>query len=113
MKKTVVLLSALTLAACTQKPKEAKIEPAPVAVPASRSEPIFYNGKTYQLSYTRNAAGVYAMTVRGMSAKQKSDAVAVATSSLRYFACRDGQEGKLLNTPSYASSAWKMTAACN
>ena len=52
------------------------------------------------------------MAVSGMSAKQKKDAVAVATSSLGYFACPDGQKGRLQNDPAYAEAKWRMQAKC-
>jgi hypothetical protein len=52
------------------------------------------------------------MTVSGMTAKQQKDAEAVATSSLGYFACPEGQRGKLQNKPSFASAKWRMQAKC-
>ncbi len=88
-----------------------KPEPAPAKV-ASRSEPIFYNGKTYKLDFSPRSGGAYDMTVSGMSAGQQKDAVAVATSSLGYFACPDGQKGRLQNSPSYANAKWRMQAKC-
>ena len=85
----------------------------PVAEPQpARSEPIFYNGKTYKLDFAPRSGGVYDMAVSGMSAKQKKDAVAVATSSLGYFACPDGQKGRLQNDPAYADAKWRMQAKC-
>ncbi len=86
-------------------------KPAPEEV-AARSEPIFYNGKTYKLDFAPRSGGVYDMAVSGMSAKQKKDAVAVATSSLGYFACPDGQKGRLQNDPAYAEAKWRMQAKC-
>ena len=62
-----------------------------------RSEPIFYNGKTYRLDFSPRGSGVYDMAVSGMSSGQQKDAMAVATSSLGYFACPDGQKGRLQN----------------
>jgi hypothetical protein len=73
---------------------------------------VFYNGKTYQLHFSPAGPGTYAMTVSGMSAKQQKDAEAVATSSLRYFACKEGNTGKLTNKPSYENSIWRLTARC-
>ena len=52
------------------------------------------------------------MVVSGMSASQQKDAVAVATSSLGYFACPEGQKGKLLANPAYAGGKWRMPAKC-
>ena len=77
----------------------------------SRSEPIFYNGKTYHLDFASGGGG-YDMAVSGMGPKQKKDAVNVATSSLSYFACPDGQKGRLTNTPKYDGGKWLMQARC-
>lgn len=84
--------------------------PAPVAAP--RSEPIFYNGKTYHLDFAPSGGGLYSMAVSGMGPKQKKDAVNVATSSLSYFACPDGHRGKLQSEPAYVEAKWRMQAKC-
>ena len=106
----------LTLLGCTQKDNgvriSAEIPVAPAPVQKARNEPIFYNGKTYQLRMVPAEGGNYDMSVAGMSAGQQKDAVAVATSSLRYFACPDGKTGKLTNQPRYADASWKMSARC-
>ncbi len=79
----------------------------------SRSEPIFYNGKTYRLDYSYSAsASLFDMKVSGMGPKQRNDAVAVATSSLRYFACPDSQKGQLVGDAAYEDKAWNMQARC-
>ncbi len=93
----------------SQKP-ETKAVVAPKAV--ARSEPVFYNGKTYQMKMTPQAGGVFDMTVNGMNSGQQKDAVAVATSSLRYFGCPEGKTGKLTNAPSFEEGSWKMAARC-
>ena len=78
-----------------------------------RSEPIFYNGKTYRLDYTYSeTSSLFDLRVACMGPKQEKDAVAVATSSLRYFACTDGQEGQLAGSPDYASGVWSLQAKC-
>ena len=81
-------------------------------VAGSRSEPIFYNGKTYHLDFSSMGGGTFDMAVSGMGPKQRQDAVAVATSSLGYFACPEGQRGKLQNEPAYADTKWRMQARC-
>jgi hypothetical protein len=115
---TALLAFALPLAACNNEANGVRIStdkkaaaPAPV-ISRPRSEPIFYNGKTYRLDFAPGAGGAFDMAVGGMSARQEKDAVAVATSSLRYFACPDGKTGKLTNKPAYAAGAWKMQARC-
>jgi hypothetical protein len=110
----ILVLAAAGLAACSNDPavRITNNKPAAAPAPQARSEPIFYNGKTYRLDFAPKASGVYDMTVSGMSGKQQKDAEAVATSSLGYFACPDGQRGKLQNTPSYANAKWRMQAKC-
>jgi hypothetical protein len=121
MNRFLLITLALMLAACTSQESAVRVTTqAPVkpvvkatpAVPQTRTEPVFYNGKTYQLHFSPAGPGAYAMTVSGMSAKQAKDAEAVATSSLRYFACKEGHTGKLIDKPSYNSSVWRMSARC-
>jgi hypothetical protein len=113
----VLIPTALSGAGCTKQPS-ARIETAaPVPPPTQlpdikyRSEPVFYNGKTYKLSFGQGQ-GAYAMKVSGMTAAQKKDAVAVATSSLRYFVCKDGQQTKITAEPAYRDGQWQMAARC-
>ena len=108
---------AATLVGCSSSDKGVRVtadKPAaairPVAKP--RSEPVFYNGKTYHLDFAPAGGKAFAMVVKGMSNSQQKDAIAVATSSLRYFACPDGQTGVLNNQPAYTGGNWKMTAHC-
>ncbi len=110
-KSRVLICLLLALAACAQKPKAIAPSTQP-AVPASRSEPVFYNGKTYQLHYVRNAEGAYTMTVNGMTSRQQPDAIAVASSSLRYFACKDSQTVQILDRPAFSQGNWQLTATC-
>jgi hypothetical protein len=114
----IALVSALLLAACSREPAVRidskpvdKPPPKPAPVVKLRKEPIFYNGKTYQLSFAEGK-GDTAMRVAGMTAKQQKDAEAVATSSLRYFKCKDGQGSKLTSGPRYIDNVWEMTARC-
>lgn len=86
--------------------------PALKTASGSRREPVFYNGKTYQLDFAPLDSGRFAMAVNGMGKAQQKDAVAVATSSLRYFKCPDGQTGLLTNNPRYVDNQWRMTARC-
>jgi len=111
------LVAMLLLAACSQ-PKDVQITRSSQQVQtASRSEPIFYNGKHYNLRYSYSDADkVFDMKVTGttsaMKAGDQKDAVAIATSALGHFACPDGQRGKLSNTPKFAGGAWTMQARC-
>lgn len=114
MKRFVIILAAVAvLGACAQKSGVTVTRSAGKVVTKSRSEPVFYNGKTYQLDFAYlESAKLFDMKVSGMSAKQHTDAVAVATSSLGYFACPDGQKGRLASAPKYDGSRWLMQARC-
>lgn len=115
IRPTVLAAAAVVLAACagSSNVNVTHSRPAPTVVTKSRSEPVFYNGKTYTLAYDYAAAsGAFDMRVAGMTARQQKDAVAVATSSLGYFACPEGQKGQLTTAPRYEDGLWKMAARC-
>ncbi|MGE0008198.1 MAG: hypothetical protein AB7S92_21775 [Parvibaculaceae bacterium] len=83
----------------------------------SRSEPIYYNGRHYALNYTYNdSAKVFDMKVSGTTAAMKSDsekdAVNIASSSLGYFACPEGQRGRLVGAPKFKGGTWALQARC-
>jgi len=112
----IVLLAvaAALLAGCKTSSNIRIVNAGPGTVQtASRSEPIFYNGKTYRLDYSAaGETGVFDMVVSGMGPEQRNDAVAVATSSLGYYACPEGMKGRLHSEPAYTGSKWLMQARC-
>ena len=114
----ILILAVFGLAACSQDPAGVRItKQEPAAAPAvvqaqPKSEPVFYNGKVYQVNFAPDPAGGYAMAVSGMSAAQQKDSVAIATSSLRHFACKTSQSGKLLTQPQYNGGQWRMSVHC-
>jgi hypothetical protein len=111
----VMVLSGVLLAACTTGPKVEITRGKSVAKvqTKSRSEPIFYNGKNYQLDYSYNEAqSAFDMKVAGLGPKQQKDATNIATSALAYYACPDGLRGKLTGVPAYADSKWGLQAKC-
>ena len=83
----------------------------------SRSEPIFYNGKHYALNYTYNdAMKAFDVKVSGTTTAMKpdsqKDAVNIAFSSLGYFACPEGQRGRLVGSPKFNGGVWALQARC-
>ena len=110
----ILLVAALAIAACGDSPdvRVTRTKPASQVVMKPRSEPIFYNGRTYQLDFAPKGPNLFDMTVSGMSPKQQKDAVAVATSSLGYSACLEGQQGRLQGNPAYVDGRWRMQAKC-
>jgi hypothetical protein len=110
----ILLVAALGLSACSSGSTVRVTHDKPSAqfVMTPRSEPIFYNGKTYHLDFAPKGPGLFEMAVSGMGPSQQKDAVAVATSSLGYFACPDGQKGQLQANPVYTGGKWRMQARC-
>jgi hypothetical protein len=109
-------IATLALTACNQKPKDVRITDVSAVAKVqstSRSEPIFYNGKTYQFDLSPTGDGQFAIKVSPMTAAQQKDAVQLAISSLGYYACVDGRAGRLVAGPSFAGKTWKMTARCS
>jgi hypothetical protein len=113
---TLLLVAMVLLTACPQKSDTISVtnDAALKAVQATaRTEPVFYNGKTYTLDLTPAGNGQFALKVSPMKATQEKDAVAVATSSVGYFACPGGKAGKLAAKPQFTGQTWKMTAVCS
>ncbi|MFO1132687.1 MAG: hypothetical protein U1E16_11860 [Hyphomicrobiales bacterium] len=109
----LILAMMLGLSACSQPDvRVTRDKPSSQVVMTPRSEPIFYNGKTYRLDFAPKGPNLFEMSVGGMGPTQQKDAVAVATSSLGYFACPDGQKGKLQANPAYSGGKWRMQAKC-
>ena len=113
--RMTIFAAALVLAGCKSSNDISVVQGKPPATiqTKSRSEPIFYNGKTYRLDYDyAQSSSSFDMRVSGMGSKQKKDAVAVATSGLRYYACLDGQDGTMIDEPRYAEGIWRVRARC-
>jgi hypothetical protein len=111
----VMVLGGVLLSACTTGPKVeiTRGKSAAKVQTKSRSEPIFYNGKNYQLDYSYNEAqSAFDMKVAGLGPKQQKDATNIATSALAYYACPDGLRGKLIGAPAYVDSKWALQANC-
>lgn len=114
MKKIIVLIvSVAALAACASKSKVDVTRSEPEIQTNSRSEPIFYNGKTYQLDYEFNQGqNLFDMKVAGLGPKNKQDAINIATSALSYYSCPDSKRGRLQGEPVYNGGKWDLKAMC-
>lgn len=104
------------LAACAAKQPDVNIThrsaAAPVVQTESRAEPVFYNGRTYQLNYSYLAASSsFDARVSGMKGSQQADAVGLSTSAIGHFACPSAR-AKLAGTPNYAGGVWSVPAKC-
>jgi hypothetical protein len=114
-----VLSLSVVLAACSKAGRVDINSGGPKTVQTqSRSEPIFYNGKHYALNYIYNdAMKAFDMKVTGTTTPMKSDAqkdaINIASSSLGYFACPDGQRGRLVGSPKFNGGVWALQARCS
>ena len=109
----IFLLSTMALMACSNQPKVEITHNSGAVQTQSRSEPVFYNGKTYRLDYSfNNSTQAFDLRVSGMGAKQQKDAGDLASSALGHFACPTNRRAQLLNAPSYAGGVWAMAAKC-
>jgi hypothetical protein len=111
-----MIIAALLLAGCNHTGNKVRISNSAAVAEiqtTSRSEPIFYNGRTYQFDLTPASNGQFALKVSPMAANQEKDAIALATSSLGYYACVSGKAGKLVGKPQFSGKTWKMDATCS
>ena len=114
MNHTAALL-ALTLAACSQDPAGVRLthdgQPTTRPAIAAKVEPVFYNGKTYQVALTPVSDGSTSISISGMSSAQAKDATGLATSSFHHFACKDSQKA-VLTPPAFDGANWRASAHC-
>jgi hypothetical protein len=114
----VALAMLCVLTACSGRSNVDVTSGGPKAVQtASRTEPVFYNGSEYKLAYDYNEAlKVFDVrisgTTRPMKPDAQKDAVNITLSSLGYFACPDGQKGRVTNKPTFAQGTWSLQARC-
>lgn len=115
MNRFAILGLALFVSACSNEPagvRLARVQPAsPVIVSGLRKEPVFYNGKVYQIALQPEPGG-YAMDVSGMTAAQQKDAIGLATSSFQYFTCKDSEKVQFTGPPSFVSGLWQFHGKC-
>ncbi|WP_108883056.1 hypothetical protein [Anderseniella sp. Alg231-50] len=122
-KIAVSSMAVLAISACaSEKPKLASINanPSPYAQGQSHTEPLFYNGRTYQVQFKHIVAQrVYSVNVsaRGRSlGKTAADARIVSEvgrNAINHFACKDNQKAKILDGSVEPSTVgWNMRARC-
>jgi hypothetical protein len=121
MNRILIMAALVALTACTKTPSQVRItqdEPEPKKaqdriVATSKSEPVFYNGKTYKVDMGPLSAGTYAIAISGMSAKQGKDAEGLTSSAFHHFTCKDSQNTNFLTKPAYDGVQWNSTAKCS
>lgn len=110
----------LLAAACNEKPAEVAILSAPFADGQEHREPIFYNGRMYEVSYRFDAgSAAYALKVTGERRKvlkptpaNAENARQIAISSLSHFACPTRKRAQLLGAAAHDGEGFTMKARC-
>ncbi len=116
-------VAVLALTACaSEKPELATINtnPSPYAQGEAHSEPLFYNGRTYQVQFRHIVADkVYTVNVsaRGRSLGRTEDdgriVSEVGRNAINHFACRDTQKAQILDGSLQPGTVgWNMQARC-
>ena len=96
-----VVVIGMMLAACASQKNAVMVVSSPYQSGQRHTEPVFYNGKHYEVSFTFNAvANVYDMTVSGGggrplggTAGDRKTIESIAASAVRHFACPERQKG--------------------
>jgi hypothetical protein len=117
---TVVAVG-MVLAACASQKNGVTVVSSPYPSGQRHTEPVFYNGQQYEVSFTFNAiADVYDMSVSGSGGRPLGGTPgdgkiveAIAASAVRHFACPDRQKGHIVaNSTRHNGSAWELQARC-
>jgi hypothetical protein len=111
----------MMLAACASQKTSVMVVSSPYQSGQRHTEPVFYNGKHYEVSFTFNAvANVYDMTVSGSDGRplgstggDRKTVESIAASAVRHFACPERQKGHIVvNSTRHDGTAWQLQARC-
>lgn len=119
----VLGLTAVTVSAClSDRPKLASVNSGPPQTEQepARTEPLFYNGRTYQVQFRHMAPEqVYAVNVTargsvlGKTAADGRVMSEVGRNAINHFACQDGQKAEVLDGSVQPGIAgWNLRARC-
>jgi len=110
-----VPLVTLALAGCSHDPSGVRIsrdEPSPDVKVATRTEPVFYNGKTYQVGIAPSGDGGISLSISGMGANQVRDANEVTLSAMHHSSCKDSQRVVLTQPAAFNGGVWRASGRC-
>ena len=115
----LIILLAAGLTAC-KSASGVRIASTPYADGSRHTEPVNYNGKRYQVSFrympqNRNYLVEVAGKGRNLGARPGDRAIVeqVASSTVRHFACPNGQKATIVpGTAHHDRGKWRMNARC-
>jgi hypothetical protein len=105
----------LMLAGCSHDPEGVRISheaPSPDVTVATRTDPVFYNGKTYQVGIAPSGDGGINLTIAGMGANQVKDANQVTLSAMHHSSCKDSQRVVLTQPATFDGGVWRASGRC-
>ena len=116
-------LTGLTVSACaSEKPKLAMVNanPSPYAQGQAHTEPLFYNGRTYQVQFRHIVAEqVFDVNVSapgrslGKTPADSRIVSEVGRNAINHFACKDDQKAQIVDgSVQPGTVGWKMRAQC-
>jgi hypothetical protein len=116
-----VVVIGMMLAACASQKNSVMVVTSPYPSGQRHTEPVFYNGQQYEVSFTFNAiANVYDVTVSGNGGRplggtpgDRKVVEAITASAVRHFACPERQKGHIVaNSTRHTGVAWELQARC-
>ena len=113
-------LMLLSLAGCSNR--QASVARNPYADGVTHTEPVFYNGKHYNMQFRFAAAqNLYDVNIAGrggraLGGKPGDERIIseVAASALGHFTCARGQKGRVIpGTVRHTGKSWNLKARCS
>ncbi len=117
----LVLITATLLLAACEKKAEVQTVSSLYRSGETQSQPVIYNGKPYTVGFTYRSAGDhYDVTVAGKGGRalggkdgDRKIVEQIGSSTVRHYACRDSQKGRILPGSSrHTGKKWHMQAKC-
>jgi hypothetical protein len=116
----ILVALATTVGACEKK-NSVQVVTSPYKSGDKQSQPVIYNNKPYTVGFTYLAGqDLYDVTVAGKGGRalggQDGDRKIVeqiGSSTVRHFACRDGQKGHIVpGSARHTGKSWAMQVRC-
>ena len=106
----------MALAACSHDPEGVRIAHdalSPDVKVASHTEPVFYNGHTYQVTISPSGDGGMTLDIAGMGPNQAKDASALALSAMHHSSCKDSQKVVMTSPATFDGGSWRAAGRCS
>jgi len=121
IRRSLLLLGlGLGLAGCESPAPQARVVSVPVNADVAHSEPVYYNGKHYQVDF-KYSRPLNAFNVKvsgkgrplGGGEGDRKIVEQIAISAVRHFSCPSRFKGQVVpGTTRHTGSAWELQARC-